>query len=566
MKGFRTTIVTLLLFAAALTPAMAAGDMEGVTASDSVIPEETVELTVYTQLANYSGEQIGWFAQVMEERFNVKLNIIPEGDGVFTTRMAGGDLGDIVVFGTDADEYEQAWQAGLLWDWEDEDLLEEYGPYIAENMQPALAKNRSISGGDLYGFGHDVATSPDDHESFFYHPDIRWDLYADLGYPEIDTLEDYIDVLEDMVDLQPTSDTGAQTYGVSLFSDWDGDMVMFVKSTAALYGYDEFGFGLYDTNTDTYQHLFAEDSFYIRSLRFYNELYQRGLLDPDSLTQNYDLHNEKYQSGAAFFIIFDWMGSGTYNTDEHLAEGRAMLPRPASDARTLTYGLNVSGRERVWTIGAKTQYPELAMTIINWLATPEGTMTTTYGPQGVTWDYDEEGYAYLTEFGERAYADQTTEMTGGYTGTFSDGTSKINNTIWSLGATNPQGNDEPYDYQKWRNRRRDDVTAIEQDWRDYTGFRDYDAYIESFGYSVAPGTSFSQRSRSSELQTTWNQVAEAIKTYSWRAIYADTDEEFEEIVADMEDEAMAYGYDECRAFTEEEAARRAELARAVREQ
>ena len=42
---------------------------------EEIIPEETVTLDVFDQLANYSGEQIGWFGQVMLEKFNVKLNI-----------------------------------------------------------------------------------------------------------------------------------------------------------------------------------------------------------------------------------------------------------------------------------------------------------------------------------------------------------------------------------------------------------------------------------------------------------------------------------------------------------
>ena len=41
-----------------------------------IIPDETVTLNVYSQLANYEGEQIGWFAQIMKDKFNVKLNII----------------------------------------------------------------------------------------------------------------------------------------------------------------------------------------------------------------------------------------------------------------------------------------------------------------------------------------------------------------------------------------------------------------------------------------------------------------------------------------------------------
>ena len=44
---------------------------------EEIIPEETVTLDVFDQLANYSGEQIGWFGQIMLEKFNVKLNIIP---------------------------------------------------------------------------------------------------------------------------------------------------------------------------------------------------------------------------------------------------------------------------------------------------------------------------------------------------------------------------------------------------------------------------------------------------------------------------------------------------------
>lgn len=57
-----------------------------------IIPEETVTLDVFDQLANYSGEQIGWFGQIMLDKFNVKLNIIPDSDGVYETRMESETL------------------------------------------------------------------------------------------------------------------------------------------------------------------------------------------------------------------------------------------------------------------------------------------------------------------------------------------------------------------------------------------------------------------------------------------------------------------------------------------
>ena len=93
-----------------------------------IIPEETVTLDVFDQLANYSGEQIGWFGQIMLDKFNVKLNIIPDSDGVYETRMESGNLGDLVLWGNDSDEYQQAVSKGMLFDWNEDDILSDYGP------------------------------------------------------------------------------------------------------------------------------------------------------------------------------------------------------------------------------------------------------------------------------------------------------------------------------------------------------------------------------------------------------------------------------------------------------
>lgn len=531
---------------------------------EDVIPEETVTLEVYTQLANYSGEQIGWFGEVMLEKFNVKLNIINEGDGVFATRMVSGNLGDLVVFGDDTADYLQAIEAGLLFDWEEDNVLADYGPYILEHMPDALEKNKAISseaGDTIYGFGHNVGTSADDYEPFFYRPDIRWDLYAELGYPEVNTMEDFIPLLQDMVELEPTSDTGAKTYGVSLFSDWDGDMVMFVKAMGALYGYDEFGVGLYNVDTQEYEGALEEGGMYLRALKFYNDLHQLGLLNPDSMTQTFTDMSEDFQTGAAFFNIFDYMGSGLYNTTEHLAEGKAMLPLAANDQKNLAYGLNIYGNNRVWTIGNNTDYPELVMAIINWLSTPEGTLVMNWGPKGVTWDYDENGDTYMTDFGLEVMADGTIDMIDGYTGTFEDGTSKINNLTWSLAAVNPDSaSGETYTYTLWESFKSREVSEVEQGWRDHTGALDVNEYLANGDHlSISVGTTYSGGTKSNELTTIWNQVTETVRNGSWQAIYANSDAEYDAIVEQMREDAIAYGYEEVIAFQAELAVERAEL-------
>ena len=530
-----------------------------------IIPEETVTLDVYSQLSNYSGEQIGWFGQVMLDKFNVKLNIIPDADGVYATRMESGDLGDIVVWGGDGDDYLQAIDKGLLYDWNEDDLLEEYGPYIAENFTYALEKNKQISGGTLYGFGHDVATDASERQDIMYTWDLRWDLYKELGYPEIKDLDDLVEVLAQMKEICPTDDNGKTTYGVSLFNDWDGDMVMFVKSLAtAYYGYDEFGFGLYDPVEQKYHPCLEENGPYLEALKFYNTLYQRGLLDPDSQTQKYDGMVEDYQNGTAFLNIFNFLGSSLYNTEIHAAAGKAMYPVPPAEARPIAYGQNVYGGNRPWTIGAKTEYPELCMAIINWLSTPEGRMTLEYGPQDVCWYYDDNGKTCFTDLGRTVKLDGQTEMTDGYSGTFQDGGFKINNTTWGLDAENLDSAGDSYNYKKWESYAAEANSEIEADWRTVTGCNSFDERMGQTNYRLAPGTMYSGSSKSDELQVVWNQVATCIKDNSWKAIYAKTDEEFDQIVSDMIAQANEYGYAQCVEFQQNEATLRAEAENAVK--
>ncbi|HOB19317.1 MAG TPA: hypothetical protein PKO35_01270, partial [Candidatus Atribacteria bacterium] len=73
------------------------------------------------------------------------------------------------------------------------------------------------------------------------------------------------------------------------------------------------------------------------------------------------------------------------------------------------------------------------------------------------------------------------------------------------------------------------------------------------------GTTYSEAPKSDELLTIWNQVAEAIRSYSWRAIYAKTDAEYNQIVSEMIQKCKDYGYDQCVEFQQNEANRLKQL-------
>ena len=111
---------------------------------------------------------------------------------------------------------------------------------------------------------------------------------------------------------------------------------------------------------------------------------------------------EDYQNGTAFMNVFNFLGSSLYNSEAHTSEGKMMAPCPPAEAEPIAYGQNIYGGNRPWTIGANTEYPELCMAIINWLATPEGRMTLEYGPKDVCWYYDEDGNTCFTELGKSA--------------------------------------------------------------------------------------------------------------------------------------------------------------------
>lgn len=547
--GKRALVATL---AGALTVAPLAGCTAGKGG-------EPITLTVYSQRANYAGEQRGWSAKVFEDKFNLKLNIVNNSGGAFNTRMESGDLGDIVVFGSESD-YLQAMNAGLLYNWEEDGLLDEYGAYIKENMHYALEKNRSMSpnGDTIYGLGYEVASTSDDIQSFFYTWDIRWDLYKELGYPEVKDMDDLLQLFIDMKAICPTDDAGKPTYAVSLWPDWDGDMVMYVKSTAtAYYGWDEFGVGLYNPTDGSFHGALDEGSPYLEMLEFYHKLYENNLLDPDSMTATYDTANEKVRNGGTFWSIFNYAGCLSYNTDDHVSQGKMMRSLTPTEAHPIVYGLNVLGSNSYWAIGSKCQYPEEAMELINWLYTPEGRLTSEYGPKGVTWDYDEDGNTYFTEFGKKAINDKSTPMEGEYEGfTYKDGEIQINCTTWTLDASNPESNGENFNKDSWKSNQLPAEYEIDQDWRDYTGCDTTNEYMKKTNYVVSPGSAYVAGEKSDELKTTWTQVTGCITEYSWKAIYATSDAEYQQIVDEMIEKANSYGYQECWQWSTDEAVRR----------
>lgn len=543
------------------TPPTSSG--EGSTPPAAERPEITID--VFSMLSNFSGEQPGWFAKVVKDKFNIKLNIIASnleggGDVKFQSMMAGGNLGDLVIFGATDSKYTDAIEAGMLLDWNKNGLLDQYGANLKQYADQALEKNKVTfgEGTGVYGVGFDVGPEgegPSEGQDLNYHPNLRWDLYEKLGRPQIKTMEDYLPVLKAMQELQPTSDSGKPTYAFSMWPDWDGNLMMNTKAWAGLHGFEENdglnagSFTLISADTNEIQGLLDEDGYYMRALRLYYDANQMELVDPDSITQNFDTVVNKIRDGQILFAWFSWMDDA-YNTPERMAEGKGFHLVPFEEERAFSNGFNPYGGARVWSIGSKTKSPERVLELIDWLYSPEGTMVSNYGPEGMMWEL-KDGKPVLTALGEEAFPSNKTPLPAEYGGgNWADGRNQMNNTTFKLTSINPETGD-PYDYQLWSSTLAKSPTKLEENWRAAMNANtpvEWFVKNDKIAVQKAIFTGKPLEEMPDDLKQKQGQVAPVIKQYSWQMVYAKDEAEFNRLKAELIDKAKGLGYDDVVAF------------------
>ncbi len=521
------------------------------------------EIQIYSELANYAGVQTGWFAKLLKDKFNVGVNVISASEGGsdrWATQMISRDLGDLVMLGDNNGQQHlsEAVEAGLLLDISG--MMEQYAPNILKNY-PLLLEKAKIQFGNgtaVYAIGSEAVPTTSDLQieggtDSWWGPYGRWDLYAKLGYPEIKTIEDLVPVLKAMHDLEPVNADGEPTYAMSLFKDWDGGTMMAATQFYAIFGYgDQWNYVFPHATEDSYITLLDEDGIYFRTLKFYFDLNQLGLLDPDSITQTYGEVTTKEQTGR---VLFNWFNpiKSNFNTAERLAEGKAMTLLPMSTQCNYGYTGKPYGYGRTVSIGANCEQPERLLKIIDWIFSDEGLMEVNNGPKGVTWDYDENGVPTLTELGWACYNDQMTEIPAEFGGgTFYEGMNKGFYVYPSL--NNNLANGYPANRDLWPCVLSREMPEVLKDWSEHHG-----GALTSIQALINKGNivkTINQAVFSTEpalqmnaiLQQKSSQVGSILTEYNWKMVLAADEAEFNALKAEMVEKAKGLGYDEIVAF------------------
>ena len=518
--------------------------------------QDFIVVDVFDYSANYQGIQSGWFGEVVRKKFNMELNIISPnitrgGDTLFEVRAAAGNLGDLIICKGVNGQLQDLVNAGLIYNMEDDLQDKDIMRYreAIENL------NSCVGQAGIYAIPSQVSANgpnvPSEGNEPVYGPYIRWDIYKELGYPEVNTLEELLPVLKEMQERHPTAENGAKTYGFSFFKDWDDNMMNAVKQPCCMYGYDEYGVVLAKADGSDYQSIIEDDSVYVRMLRFFYEANQMGLIDPKSLNQNYEQCFEKYKEGQIFFSPWPWLGKSAFNTISNVEQGKGFMMAPVQDMQIYSYGCYPYGnQDSIIAVGSQCADPERLVDFIDWLYSEEGIMVNganlsgaAAGLEGLTWEMREDG-PYLTEFGREALMNggdiEVPEEYGG--GTWESGVSALNYKAVVQCEKSERG--FHYYYELWDSVKALDTSALVEDWRKKMGADTTMEYLRKNNMLlVAPGMLYTASVETAEQTTIRYQCKRAIQNYSWEMVFAPDSQRFEELLDEMQATVKSYGYD-----------------------
>lgn len=517
--------------------------------------KDFITVDVYDEFANYQGIQSGWFAKVVKDKFQMELNYIAPnvtggGDTLYQTRAATGSLGDLILINTANGKFNELVESGLAYDctelMKDTELMKNYGDAVEKT-------NELVEADGIYGFPNSISSQPATVSSETldptFGPFIRWDYYKKAGYPKMEDLDDFLDVLEKMQRLARKEEADETIYAISLFGDWDLNMMNNAKQIACMYGYDEQGFVLSKADGSDYQNIVDEESYYIRALRFFNEANARGLVDPESASQNYDAWLVKYQSGKVLYSPWPWVGQSVFHTAENKAAGKEFKMAPVKDMQIFSFGCWPQGDStRILAIGSDAKDPGRLADFIDWLYTPEGfelngQANGAAGPKGLTWNIASEGAPALTDFGKKALPNNPVEVPKEYGGgLWNAGVSALNFRTFNQAETDPTTG-FPYDYLCWESTIKDSTSVTDLDWIEKMGAKNVMEYLEKNNMVlVAPGANYSTLAEDANITTVRSQCKSILIDHSWRMIFA-SESEFDTLLTQLQHTLHGLGYE-----------------------
>lgn len=390
------------IFALLLTLALL---MTAVLPMGACAEEEKVTLRVMSMSTNPNGAgpMDNEVTKLIEDELGIIIDMTVTNEQDMQQQLpamiASNDLPDVFFIPeTDTMKYiDMMYKGGLILALDD--YLEEYAPNLMSDpaAQASLElKRQTLSpDGKVYVIGMNRGTF-DSGIQPIVGQFIRWDLYAKLGYPEMETYDDLLYVLKDMQDLENETSDGEKVYAVGAWfgdsqgwGDWHLTYNMaYAEGYNCLTPGDRTVYSDIATNKIVEMNMQKEkDGIFWRQVRWYNKAYQMGILDPDSFTQKSDQYEDKVTNGRYLFVNPGWMiepANRNFAAKGEPEKALVCLPPIGTDKFTL-YRYYISGQFN-YGVSASCKHPEKAVQLLDWVSSYENAYILYNGVEGKYWN------------------------------------------------------------------------------------------------------------------------------------------------------------------------------------
>jgi len=516
-------------------------------------PLEIQSITLYPKDANlFSGLVTGYRGEALAAH-GIELEVWAYSDEKTNAMLTSGDFPDMMYIGKGGvDTLNTLIETDKIINLDDykDQLPNIYGDnipnkYITDNLQK-VRDNFSAGTGGVYfiptGLGESNGIYAQTGTFDRNVPKLKWDVYEAIGAPEVTDMWSLIDIAEEMLEYQPALEDGTKMFGTFLDNGLDstsfGGLNLWYTwhgCSNNLYQY------LVSVNyvNGTIETIFEEDGVYKEGILWLHELYERGLMDPDSISTARTDQAPKLDNGLAMLPAGTLPGWATKYYE--------VFPSDVLVYRDFT-GETFSSPNNSIVIFKEAENIDACLRLLNIMADPYEWMKVYYGPEGCIWQEEgnvisitDEFAAWLKEKGSINFFPMP------------DGTEySIFNTpvLFGTGVPLPgkvdiNGEPLPYIPTSWP-----DAQAITSNnenwnaWKETMGANDLWDYTEKNGITVTQVSAFDgypSPAPDDTMKLTLASIKDVIVPASWNMVYAESDEELEKIWDQMVEDAYALG-------------------------
>lgn len=382
---------SVLLSGAVLLAACGNGNDSGNGTGGSDAGEDTDEVITLTMFHSDLSQNDPFdnpVAQAITEQTGIELDISYPvgGDDIeaIALMIASGDYPDI-IFGKGG--LNQLIDAGAVIPLDD--LIEERG----ENLQAMYGDQldrlrRSLDDPQIYHVGTAGVQNQYLETSGTMMLQLR--VLEELGYPEINTLEEYENAIVEFIEENPTNENGEEWIPMSLSgSDWRWLITVGNPAGFAAGIQDD---GQWHVNEETAETIYKFQMPEIKEyFRWLNNMNAQGFLDQESFTHTHDTYISKLSSGRVLGIADqDWnIGDAEAALNADGDEWSLWAPLPVTlgeeyvSQSTRDYGF--TGTTGI-SITSTSEYQEEAFDFLDWFATEEAQILVNWGVEGENYE------------------------------------------------------------------------------------------------------------------------------------------------------------------------------------